>query len=203
MKKFELSLLFGLILSIIIGSFSAFAITCNEIRGDVLRLHILANSDSEEDQALKLRVRDKILEETGNLFSTAQDKNDAKMITRAECDRIRTVALEEIKKSGYDYDVKVDLVNMYFNTREYDDVTMPAGYYDAIRIEIGAAKGKNWWCVMFPPMCVPAASEKEELKEVLSDSEMKIVTEKKQYEAKFAVVEVFESIGDYFSKRFK
>lgn len=92
---------------------------------------------------------------------------------------------------------------MYFNTREYEDVTMPAGYYDAIRIEIGAAKGKNWWCVMFPPMCVPAASEKEELKEVLSDSEMEIVTEKKQYEAKFAIVEAFESIGDYFSKHSK
>ena len=196
MKKIEKALLFGLILSILVGSFSAFASDCSAIRESVLRLHILANSDSDEDQALKLKVRDRILEETGDLFENASNLENAESSAANSLELVRSIAEDEVRKQGYDYPVRAELCNMFFETRQYDDITMPAGRYDAVRITIGEAKGHNWWCVLYPPMCIPAAQPKQELGDVLTEDGMEVVTSKPKYEVRFACVELFERIKE-------
>ncbi len=197
MKILEKALLAGLILSMVF-SMMGFSYICNNIENKVLRLHVLANSDSAEDQDLKLKVRDKVLEYSGDIFSLANTKDEAEKITSEKIDEIRNVALEEIHNLGYDYDVKVELTNMYFNTRHYENVTLPAGRYDALRIIIGSGKGKNWWCVMFPSMCIPAATEEQkDLSKVLNEEEIDLVENEEKYEVKFKCIEAFEYMKDY------
>lgn len=191
MKLIEKALLMGLALGMIF-SMLGFAGKCNNIEDKVLRLHILANSDSEEDQNLKLSVRNKILESSGDIFSGAKSKAEAQKIANDNLENLRNIALEEIHRQGYNYDVKIELTNMYFNTRHYEKVTFPAGRYDAVRIIIGNGKGHNWWCVMFPSMCLPSASEEQELSKILDEDEMDIVEGSEKYEVKFKCVEAFE-----------
>lgn len=193
MKRTEFAVLIGLILSIIITSVSAFAADCQSIRRDTLRLHILANSDSEEDQALKLKVRDAILEKSPTLFEGSMSLDDAIADVQESLDEIKATAEEEIFANGYNYSVKVYLCDMFFETREYEEFTLPAGQYKALRIEIGKAEGKNWWCVLFPALCIPASQDSAELSEVFSESEIEVVS-KPKYKAKFAIVELFERL---------
>ena len=191
MKRTEFAILTGLILSIIVSSFSAFASSCENVRSEVLRLHILANSNSDEDQALKLSVRDAILEHSGELFDSTLTLKGAIEKAEKSLPEIERIAKEEIEKQGYFYDVKASICEMYFETRKYNEVTMPAGKYQALRLEIGAAEGKNWWCVLFPALCIPAAQENASMDDVFSESEIETIT-KPKYEAKFAIVELFE-----------
>lgn len=197
MKTIEKCFLFGLLMTVLLN-LTVFSSKCENINNKVFRLHILANSDSEEDQSLKLKVRDEVLKETSPLFANFHNKNDAIDVSRANIEMIKDIAKREIHKNGYDYDVDVQIVNMHFNTRVYGDVTMPAGNYDALRILIGEAKGHNWWCVMFPAMCVSAAEEKQELSDVLTDSEMDLALGESQYSVQFKVVEYFEAIKEFF-----
>lgn len=196
MKTIEKAIVLSLILSILF-SMTSFEGQCENISGKVLRLHILANSDSESDQQLKLKVRDKILEYSKDYLSTAQNKDDAKNLSSNYLESIKDVAQKEVKDQGYNYSVKVELCNMYFSTREYDDITMPAGRYDALRILIGEGKGHNWWCVMFPPICLGAAKEEKPLDSVLNENELGIVENGQEYEIKFKVVEWFEVFRDW------
>lgn len=193
MKRIEFAVLVGLIVSIIVSSFTAFADSCENVRSEVLRLHILANSDSEADQNLKLSVRDAILERSGPLFDGALTLNVALEMAEINLPQIEEIAREEIAEQGYNYDVRAYICEMYFETRKYEDVTMPAGKYKALRIEIGKAEGKNWWCVIFPTLCIPAAQGNAEINDVFKDQEIDTVTSPK-YEAKFAIVELFERI---------
>ena len=151
MKLFEKSLCLALILTVLF-SFTGFAAGCEDIPNHVLRLHILANSDSAEDQALKLKVRDRILTESAGLLDNIKNKTDAQNAIKAAIPRLKTAAEDEIKKQGYHYPVNVEMTHMYFTTREYTTVTLPAGDYDSLRVTIGSAAGHNWWCVIFPPM---------------------------------------------------
>lgn len=193
MKKAEFAVLVGLIVSMIVSSFTAFADSCENVRSEVLRLHILANSDSEEDQALKLSVRDAILKHSGELFDGALTLNAALEMAEINLPQIEEIAKDEIEKQGYNYGVRAFITEMYFETRKYEDVTMPAGKYKALRLEIGAAKGRNWWCVIFPTLCIPAAQGDAQIDDVLSEQEIDTVTSPK-YEAKFAIVEFFEGL---------
>lgn len=192
------ALAIGLAFSIGVSSFSAFARDCEGIRGSVLRFHILANSDSAADQELKLAVRDRILELDSRLFEGAQTLSEAKQAAQRQLDLIQKTALDEIRSRGYDYEVSAELTNMYFSTREYEAFTLPAGYYDAVRITIGEGKGHNWWCVLYPPLCLPAAETGRELGDVLTDEELAVVEGKNEYQFRFALVELFEKIKDYF-----
>ena len=167
-----------------------------DIESEVLRLHILANSDSEEDQTLKLKVRDGLLAYSETLFQNAATKAEAETIAKENLAQIQSEAEKIIRENGYDYGVQVYIKNMSFNTRVYGDVTLPAGNYDAIRVVIGAGEGHNWWCVMFPPLCLPSATGTE-LNTVLNDEEQKIVTDE-HYTFKFKIVEIFESIVSLF-----
>lgn len=179
--------------------FTTFAAQCDDVRSSVLRLHILANSDSEEDQALKLKVRDRILTDIGDIFLAPSDLSTAEQTAADSLDEILAVAEDEIRKNGYDYPVQAEIVKMYFTTRQYDDITMPAGYVRCSALTIGKAEGKNWWCVLYPPMCIPAAQPKQTLEDVLEDSSVELVEKNPKYEVRFAVVEWFESIKQMFS----
>lgn len=130
-----------------------------QVKTDTLRLHIIANSDSEFDQQLKLKVRDRVLELTGELFAEAAGKTDAEALAKYSANDIKAAAEEVIAENGADYSVSVEITNMWFETRTYDGFTLPAGDYDAVRIIIGAGEGHNWWCVMYPPLCIPGAED--------------------------------------------
>lgn len=133
-----------------------FEASCREIQQDVFRLHILANSDSEEDQNLKLKVRDEILKYTEDIYKNSNSKEEAIKLTSENLQSIANKAKEIVSENGYDYQVKARIADVYFNTRTYENVTMPSGTYKALQIEIGKAEGKNWWCVMYPSLCVGA-----------------------------------------------
>ena len=190
------SLICGFIISVLC-SLVNFSGKCEDISDKILRLHIIANSDSFEDQNLKLKVRDRILKDFGVEIANVHNMNDAEILARENLEKIKLSAQDEISRNGFDYKVNVELINMHFNTRVYTDVTLPAGNYDALRVTIGEAKGKNWWCVMFPPMCIPAAEEKREISEVLNESESKIVTNSGDYKIEFKIVEVFSQARDF------
>lgn len=199
MKKFMLALTVGLIFSILVGNFTAFSKECDGIRENVLRLHILANSNSEADQKLKLLVRDEILKYDKELLLETRGKEIAEEKISKNLDKIKDIAEETIKKNGYDYKVNVEFKNTYFTTREYEKFTLPAGYYEAVVVEIGKAEGKNWWCVLYPPMCLPAA-EKQNFDGAITEKQEEIVTEKSEYKYSFAVVELIETLKKNWNK---
>lgn len=166
----------------------------------MLRLHILANSDSEEDQALKLKVRDRIVTESAGLFDQVTDRESARAVVEKNMDALREAAQDEVYRQGYSYPVSMELTHMYFTTRVYGETALPAGYYEALRVTIGAGAGHNWWCVIFPAMCLPVAEESQELDGVLNEEQMEIVEEGEsaQYEIKFKALEWYEQIVDWF-----
>ena len=170
--------------------------SCEELSEDVLRIHILANSDSAADQSLKLAVRDRVLEHCSAYFDDCEDKNEALAVTRDKLGEIEEVAAGEIRAQGFDYPVKAEVGQAYFNTRHYEDFTMPAGWYDSLRLTIGDGDGRNWWCVMYPALCVGAACE-EKMKEDLNDGEYRVVTSD-QLDFRFKLVEYWESICSLF-----
>lgn len=201
MKRWIVALGVGLLAAICVGFFTGFAQDCREIRESVLRLHILANSDSEEDQALKLKVRDRILEESGMLFDQIDSVQDAKALAEQNAEQIAEIARDEIQKQGYDYTVKVEVCNMFFDTRNYDSFSLPAGHYDALRVTIGEAKGHNWWCVLYPPMCLPGAMPREELEGKMTAKEAEIIEQSENYQVEFAVIELWEKVKNLFCKK--
>lgn len=164
---------------------------CESISEKILRLHIIANSDSCEDQTLKLKVRDEIINKFGSELEVYSNLEEAKQVAESKINEIEDFAKNVVHENGYDYPVRAEVTKMYFNIRRYKEVTLPAGFYTALRITIGQGKGKNWWCVMFPPMCLPAAEEKRELSEVLSDSQIDIVENEGEYIIKFKALEIF------------
>lgn len=159
------------------------AVSCN-LSDNVLRLHIIANSNSIDDQNLKLKVRDNIIKYMNTLTSDCSNKSDVISTVSNNLDNFKNIALNTIKENGYNYNVDIKLGNFYFPTKSYGDISFPSGYYDALKIEIGEAVGQNWWCVLFPPLCfvnsttgiVPDDS-KEELQENINSEGYKIISE--------------------------
>lgn len=196
MKIFLKSVFTAFILSFIITQ-TFFTAQCEEIPENILRLHILANSDSEEDQELKIKVRDHILESAEELFKNANNKTEAVHITRTNLKKIVDDAQQYVYSLGYDYKVSGEIVqDMYFNTRQYDNFTLPAGRYDAFRIIIGKGEGHNWWCVMFPPMCFAMAEDNSDLAQVLTEEQMDIAENETKYEYKFKIVEIYNELKE-------
>lgn len=189
-------------LSAVLISFSGFSGKCENISEKVLRLHIIANSDTKEDQDLKINVRDRVLKDCEKIFNSKKNLEEAVETAEENLDIIIQTANDEVKKQGYNYPIKAEVIDMYFNTRHYNEVTLPAGVYKAVRITIGNGKGKNWWCVMFPPMCLPAAQEKKELEDVLNPEELDLVEGGEKYEIKFKALEVIKSLREWFSTSF-
>ncbi len=181
-----------------------------DIADSVFRLHVIANSDSKEDQDLKYIVRDNLLSYMNEICSNCETKQEAINIVTENKDKFEEIAKSTIKEQGFSYDVKINIGNFEFPTKNYGDILLPAGYYDALRVEIGEAKGQNWWCVMFPPLCfvdvtsgvVPEES-KEVMEENLSEEEFALVSDSSNDELqfKFKLIEFFQEHGLLTAKK--
>lgn len=200
--KYSILLLFLLSLYIFISAFSYVNAVSKDISQSVFRLHVIANSDTDEDQSLKLKVRDRVLSYMNTICKDTKNKEEAIKIATSHQDEFKQIALDTIKENGYDYSVNIQIGNFSFPTKVYGDISLPSGYYDALRIEIGEAKGQNWWCVMFPPLCfvdvssgiVPEES-KETMKNNLSDEEFSLISDKEDANIsfKFKLIEFFQN----------
>lgn len=199
--KYIMILFFLLLLYTGICAFSYANTVSSDIEENVFRLHVIANSDSEEDQNLKYIVRDRLIEYMNEISKDINSKEEIIKIATAHENDFYEIAINTIKEYGYDYDVCINIGNFSFPTKNYGDISLPAGNYDALRVEIGEAKGQNWWCVMFPPLCfvditsgiVPEES-KQIMKESLSDEEFNLISESDtQMKFKFKLIELFEN----------
>ena len=182
----------GLVLAILISNTVGFVrdgLALDRLRGSVLRLHILAESDSERDQTLKLYVRDALLE--SGILGEADSLAEAEAIAADRLPDIERIAETVLRANGCELPVEAELADTEFDVRTYGDITMPAGTYRALRVKIGSAQGHNWWCVMYPSLCVPAACEvtddKQEELEKFGDEELDILYEPEKYEIRFAI----------------
>lgn len=198
-KTIEIAVIVAFVITVI--STVSFENTCQGVREKVLRLHVVANSDSVCDQSLKYTVRDEILKDGESIFSGSDTAFKAEEKIRDSLSFLRESAENTVRKEGYDYKVSVNIGRMYFPTRKYESVTLPAGYYRAVKVIIGEGRGKNWWCVMFPPMCLPAAKEKNPaLDDILSEKENGIVCSAERYEVRFWIVEKYYEMKKKFIK---
>lgn len=196
-KKWEAALIAGLICTIILST-ASFSSDCKNIREDVFRVHILANSDSTEDQELKLKVRDKLQSYCLDMFKECESSYEAQALAQNNLDIIQTQVQNTVYENGYDYGVSIEVGNEYFSTRDYENFTLPAGQYKALVVKLGKAEGKNWWCCLYPTVCINAASENNSPDDVLNSSELEIVENKEKYEVRLWIVELFESIKEKF-----
>ena len=201
MRKFFKNSLIILILFTIFFIINAYSYATNvsaSLTDNIFRLHILANSDSEADQALKLKVRDAIIEYMETLAYDISNKDEVIELSKAHSEDFQKIAENVICQNGYDYAVNIEFVNLYFPTKHYVNISLPEGNYDALKIEIGAANGQNWWCSLFPPLCFVSVSSgvidkegEEYLKENLSDEEFAIVSNSSpELEFKFKIIEM-------------
>ncbi len=189
----------GAVIVCMVLSLCGFAGTCATVRDSVVRVHILANSDSTADQALKLKVRDAVVEAGAGMLDGVTDREQAEDHLQNALPSLIQVAQQCVYDEGFSYPVTAELTTMYFTTRTYDSGTFPAGRYRAVRFSIGNAEGKNWWCVMYPPLCVSAATDKATLADVLDKDANVIVSEASRYAIRFKVVEWVETIIELFS----
>ena len=206
MSKVNLMRVFGVICAaalVLVTAVSYISWQVNDIEDSVLRLHIVANSDSDEDQALKLKVRDEVVDRCGFLFENCVSAEQSIKTAADNIGFIKYVAEQVITENGYNYDADCQVTQCSFPTKQYERpgdsvVSLPRGEYNALNIKIGAAKGKNWWCVMYPPLCfvdgvasVPDETD-ELLKSQLTASEYELITEsdRPEIKIKFKIAEL-------------
>ena len=211
-KKIKLIFILAILFSIyiFICAYSYVNAVSQNLSDTVFRLHVIANSDSKEDQNLKYIVRDALIEYMDTLSQNCSSKEDVIKIANIHIENFKQIAENTIKEQGYSYTVEVEVGNFEFPTKTYGDVSFPSGYYDALRVKIGKAQGQNWWCVMFPPLCfvdvttgiVPEDS-KQELEANLNEEEYQIVsdTESSDIKFKFKLIEFFEQRGLITAKK--
>lgn len=170
----------------------------SQLADKMLRLHVLANSDSKEDQALKLKVRDELLVEVQPWLEQQADVMGVKEALQARIPEMTKMAKAVIAREGYSYPVHVELEETWFPTRTYEGFALPAGKYEALRIVIGEGNGKNWWCVVFPPLCLASSTEtvtEEANKAGLDDQQVFLILEdEEQYVIKFRAIEMWENL---------
>ena len=207
-------ILYSVMLFIVLGLMVGYAYSqsckintfSNDYKENLIRFHVLANSDSEEDQALKLKVRDKVISYLKPKLEDSESISQSEKIILNEKDKLMDICKETIKQNGYNYDVSINLGYSKFPTKQYSSVVLPAGEYQSLKIIIGKGQGKNWWCVMFPPLCfvdeqnnVIDKETDEKLKKVLTKDEYELIVEKDKkninnLQIKFKIVEVFQKI---------
>lgn len=211
-KKVKYSLILIILLSIYIfvSAISYVTAVSNSLENSIFRLHVIANSDTKEDQDLKYIVRDKLIEYMNSIAVNAKNKEEAIQIAKEHLNDFSHIAKQTIIDNGYNYDVNVEIGNFSFPTKTYGDISIPAGLYDAIRVKIGNATGQNWWCVMFPPLCfvnvtsgiVPDESKKV-LEDELSEEEYSLIsdTDSKEIKFKFKLIELFQNSNILTAKK--
>lgn len=206
MKKLKIIITLTFLFSIFIFTcaYSYVSAISNNLYNSIFRLHVIANSDSEEDQNLKYIVRDNLINYMNDNCNKLSSKDEVIQYAKDNIDKLKQIAENTIKENGFNYPVQVEIGNLEFPTKNYGDISFPAGFYDALRVKIGEGSGKNWWCVMFPPLCfvdtttgILPDSSKEELKENLSNENYMIVSESdaSSIAFKFKIVELFEKAG--------
>ena len=190
-KKLFVFLPLLLIFTLLFGSLSYTNDASNDISTKVLRMHVLANSNSIDDQRLKIAVKNNILKSTQELFTDCNNLEESIEIAQSNTELIKASAQDVIKKYNKNYDVKVYVDNEFFDVRQYKDFTLPSGNYNTVKIVIGEGKGKNWWCVMYPAVCISACSDGFD--KALTKEEKKLITSKK-YIPKFKILEIINKI---------
>lgn len=181
-----------------------------DISNSVFRLHVIANSDSIEDQNLKYKVRDNLIKYMDDICSNCKTKQEAMNLVTVYKNNFKQIALDTIQTEGYNYDVNIMIGNFEFPTKQYGDISLPSGYYDALKVEIGEAKGHNWWCVMFPPLCfvditsgiVPEESKKY-LQDNMKEEEYALISDNSSLDIKFKfkILEFFNQNGLITAKK--
>ena len=157
LKKWELALLMGVLCALVMGA--GLGREQEQLAQSVIRLHVIANSDSQADQALKLRVRDRVLEQAQELYPEGATLDQARAILEDNLNLLAAAGRAAVEEEGADYPVTAQITQCWFPTKEYEDFALPAGEYTALRVVIGQGEGQNWWCVAFPPLCLGAASQ--------------------------------------------
>ena len=206
MKKLKIERVFVILILlsilILISAISYVDAVSNNIADSVFRLHVIANSDSKEDQELKLKVRDELLSYMNIISKDSTNKQETMKIAKEHKEEFKKIAEKVIEENGYNYTVNVQVGKADFPTKYYGDITLPAGTYDALKVQIGDAKGQNWWCVMFPPLCfvdvstgIVPENSKQELKQSLDDEEYDLIskTDDNEISFKFKIVELFQN----------
>ena len=198
-----------LFLYVMLYSFSYANNVVSDLSNSLFRLHVIANSNTKEDQNLKYLVRDELISYMNTLCSNVSSKEQAIAIANEHLDDFQKVANEVIFKNGFNYSAKVQIGNFAFPTKTYGDISLPAGYYDALKVELGKAEGKNWWCVMFPSLCfvdinngiVPEESKEELQSSLLEEDYNLISSNNSEYKLKFKIVELFENSKIFTAKK--
>ena len=193
---FILFLLFILFLFVTFVSYASSV--SNDLSDNFFRLHIIANSNSKEDQELKLKIRDAVILYMNNLDYNNLSKEHAINITEENLNNLKRIVEETIKDNGFNYSCNLEIGNYYFPTKYYGNISLPSGYYDALKINIGDAKGKNWWCSLYPPLCFTDVSSgvideesQEVLKNSLTDDEYILISKgNENIKLKFKIVEL-------------
>ena len=191
LKKWEIALIAALIFTFLLGA--GLKKQQTDLSEKLIRLHVVANSDSDEDQALKLKVRDGILEDVRVVLDGVTERCEAVSLVEENLNEIIAGARETVLENGYDYDVTASIAVESFPTRDYDTFSLPAGEYTSLRVVIGSGGGHNWWCVIFPPLCVSAATDAEEAFNNLTDEQIRLITEDgPEYVLKFKSIELLD-----------
>ena len=194
MKKFKFLIifLFLIIIYTFLCAYSYANAISNDLKNSIFRLHVIANSDSNEDQNLKYKVRDNLLTYMNRLCKDISSKEKAVETINLHKDDFIRIAKETIKNEGYSYDVNIEIGEFDFPTKTYGDISIPAGNYDALKVKIGNAEGHNWWCVMFPPLCfvdissgVVPESSKQILKDELTEEEFTLISNQSNSDINF------------------
>lgn len=178
-----------------------FAASSEELPQNVVRLHVIANSDSERDQAVKLKVRDAVLREAEAWYQGAETMEEASSMLCIHLESLREAANRTLRQNGFSERACVQVTEEYFPTREYETFSLPAGKYRTLLVTIGEGKGKNWWCVVFPALCLPAAEEKpEDALSFLPEGQREIVKNPQKYQIKFKAVELYEELKKWLDR---
>lgn len=177
-------------------SFFPFAAACGQLPRDVVRLHVVANSNGAEDQAVKLLVRDAVLEEAARWYQGAGSMEEASSQLCTHLQSIAGAARQVLGEQGMGYSATAQMTEMYFPTRDYGDFRLPAGRYRTLRVTLGEGAGKNWWCVVFPSLCLPAATQEEALL-TLPEGERQVVEGGQDVQVKLKAVELWESLREW------
>jgi stage II sporulation protein R len=206
-RTWELSFIAAAVLALLVGS--SVSREQAELSAKLVRLHVVASSDSESDQALKLRVRDAVLEALSAPLSGAGGAREAEYIINKELGAVEAAALSEIRSSGFDYGVTASVVEEDFPTRKYDTFSLPAGRYTALRVTIGEGEGRNWWCVVFPPLCDAGFGPSARIDNIdigesggagFTGRDFKLITEEDGYVVRFKCMELLGTLRALLGK---
>lgn len=194
---------------ILLSIFSYSNAVSRDISNSVFRLHVIANSNSKEDQDLKYALRDELIKYMNSISENVSSKEEAIKLANENKDEFYAIAKKVISDNGFNYDVNIEIGNFSFPTKTYGDISLPAGFYDALKVEIGNATGQNWWCVMFPSLCFVDVSEgivpeesKEDLQLSMQEEDYNLISsDEPEYKLKFKLVELFENAKIIMAKK--